>query len=401
MKKISSLKPIYNGGTVKKEKEVSDQPMTRFRRILFFTLIICLLLVAGYPPYPAFAISATAEYNGFTAVYNEDRTITIEGVSKSKAGGTIRIQIDKSPAREFIAEYFVNVGDDGRFKLETAPVDADAVSVFIYAEESVTYALGVRAPWLKPRVIEGPDTMRLDPSDPALQPSAITDTTSEIRAKWRQYAPAFDYATDPFLTAPVTDSPYASGQLKEQVLQDALNMTKFARYLAGMSEDIRLSPALIESAQHKVVVLENAYDPPNPHFPAKPADMSEAFYLASQGWTKSMRSFENLHYGRFPAEAVVSFMDDPGEHNRHTLGHRRAIMYPDISEVGFGYTENYMIMHLNAHQTSDSWPSGRDYVAWPSPGYFPTLFANFEMFSIMLNPDKYETIDPDSLVIEC
>jgi uncharacterized protein YkwD len=361
--------------------------------------IVCALAAAGSGPVSA-DFSETYENNGFRAVFNHDRTITIEGSAPYYAGGTVEIQLDNYMAGKMIRKYEADVAADGTFRLVTDPVQEDVVSVFVRALPDTTYWLGVRAPGTK-EIDRGPAIVRFGPFDPVLQYSHMEDNSSDIRAKWKQYAPVFADSSDPYVTEPVTHPPYASGQLKEQVLLDALNMTKFARYLAGLPEDIRLSPELTKSAQHKAVILERAYNPNDPHVPEKPGDMSEAFFQTGNIWNNPrVWAAENLHYQRLPVSAVVSFMDDPGENNRYSVGHRINILQPNLGEVGFGYTEGYTVMHMRMDEPANGWPEDLPFLAWPAPGYFPTLFANFEMLSIVLNPEQFAPVDPESLLIE-
>lgn len=347
------------------------------------------------------AISDQAENQGFTAVFHANRTITVEGTAESHANGMIELQFDNHQSLPFeqIIEQ-VKVDASGYFTYTTVPMVSNRVSVFVNTNQNLAYYLGVRSPDTLVQEQPGNSREQLKADDPRLATKVGDAGIADIRAKWKQYAPVFDYAGGVFLQEPQTSSPYQPGKLKEQVLTDALNMTKFVRYLGGVSETVQLDPALNESAQHKTVVLEQTYNPRDPHKPAKPANMEQAFFQIAEQWKNSGgRGFENLHYGLKPSAAVLSFMDDRGSQNRYNVGHRKAILQFGIEKAGFGYTNNYMLMHLNGN-SNPSWPDGREYVAWPAPGNFPTLLSDFEMFSIHLNPSRYAPIDQEHLRIE-
>ncbi len=347
------------------------------------------------------AISDKAENHGFTAVFHPNHTISVEGTAESHANGKIQLQFDSHeslPFEQIIVE--VTVDARGFFTYTTAPMVSDRVSVFVNTNQNISYYLGVRAPHTLVQESPGDSREQLTAGDSRLTAKVGDAGIAEIRAKWKQYAPVSTYTGSMFLQEPQTSSPYRAGKLQEQVLTDALNMTKFVRYLGGVSETVQLDPLLNESAQHKTVVLEQTYNPRDPHWPAKPADMDDSFFKISEGWLRSEgRGFENLHYGLIPSDAVRSFMDDWGSQNRYNVGHRKAILQFGLEKVGFGYTNNYMLMHLNSTQHAP-WPDGRDYVAWPAPGNFPTLLSRFEMFSIHLNPSRYAPIDQEHLRIE-
>jgi hypothetical protein len=379
--------------------------MKRFIRsasVFWGIFVFCLFAACMELSAATVNLKSSDSHHGITVTFNEDKTITVTGVSPRNAGGKIHVffQSYGYPA-QYLGEMYASVDAGGNVYGVSAPLNANAVSVFVEADPEATYVYMLKGPWFEIEPWDEPVVTELAPDDPALKKTVPPDTIPAIIAKWEQYKPRFDYSQTLYDTEPLLSVPYKAGKLKEQVLIDALNMTKFSRYLAGMSEGIRLSERLNETAGHKTVVLEKSYDPADPHHPKKPADMDSAFFNTAEGWRSLPgRGFENLHYKMTPKDAVVSFMNDRGQKNMYSVGHRRAILYPDLQEVGFGYTDNYTIMHMFGSGTSRSWPADRDYVAWPAPGNFPTLFADLQMYSLMLNPNKYAPVDPNRLRIE-
>jgi len=342
----------------------------------------------------AAGITNQATNHTFNAEYHDNGTVTVEGMSVTSAGNLLRIMI-QGPHENvtFSKDYHVQVDSAGAFSLTTEVLPVDSVNIYIYADQKAYY-LGVRDRSTLAAKPASEPLVDLKDGDPLLKPSVSLDSIPLIKQKWAAYAPVFHMSNgqSPYVQAPVLNSPYQAGALREEVLQDALHMTKFVRYLAGMSEDITLDPALSRSAQHKVVILEKTYNKDNPHYPVKPDDMDDSFYQVGD-----IREYENLHYGYDPANGVVSFMDDRGQRNQYSTGHRRAILMPNLQTVGFGYTENYMVMRLNPSNQEVAIP---DYTAWPSAGNFPIEMAGFEMFTLQLHPNKYAPIDPEQVTIE-
>ncbi|MFD0713112.1 S-layer homology domain-containing protein [Paenibacillus sp. GCM10027626] len=363
------------------------------RSAIILTMLASLFLLVQ----AASAEGVSTEYvnNTFKAVYHDDRTVTVEGTSEKNAGQSMRIMVQGPRGKvSFSKDYQVQADSKGYFKLVTEPLAVNSVNVFIYTNDNYSYYLGVRASEeLNPRPQEATMTT-LKNGDPALQNTVSPDSIAAIKQKWSQYAPVFNYDKEsPYVQMPVLKSPYEAGALKEQVLQDALNATKFMRYLTGLSENITLDPSLSQAAQHKVVVLEKTYNSKDPHNPAKPADMEDSFYQ-----TAKLNAYENLHYGYDPAGAVISFMDDRGDNNRYSLGHRRAILMPDLQAVGFGMTSKYTVMRLSIPFPQQM--ETPDYIAWPAAGNFPMEMSGFEMISVQLNPERFAPIDPETFRIE-
>jgi len=190
-----------------------------------------------------------------------------------------------------------------------------------------------------------------------------------------------------FITDPKITPPYAIGKVKKEVLQAGLDATNLVRYIAYLSDNVELTDDLSDLGQHGAVVL--AANNKLTHTPSKPAKMSEEFYNRAYKSTKTA----NIHWGTSkvrPFSAVFGFTDDSGPSNIDRLGHRRWILNPPFKKTGFGVTDHYIPM-----QVFDRSGSGfdYDYVAWPSPGVFPTnLISKNTAWHITLNPKKYDLV---------
>ena len=92
-----------------------------------------------------------------------------------------------------------------------------------------------------------------------------TRTAAEIQSRWRQLKPVF--SGSPYLVAPTLSAPFAAGSLNGAFLQDGLNSINYARYLAGLPDDVVLDATYTDRAQHGAVLLavgQFAHSQPQP-----------------------------------------------------------------------------------------------------------------------------------------
>lgn len=267
-------------------------------------------------------------------------------------------------------------------------------------------------------------------STPA-RPSAsepFSPTRDEIRAKWRQYAPTF--AGDPYVERPSPSAPYKTGQLDPGFIRDGLNMANFARFVAGLPDDLSTTDELNELAQHGAVLLHAVGL--LSHTPPKPSDMEEPFYETGYSSTAS----SNIATSKFSitgapldissllapgsdmtlAAMVLSYLRDEDDANVPQVGHRRWILHPPLQYIGFGFSHEVywegdweVFEQFSTMQVLDSsraQPFDYDYVAWPAAGYFPVeLFPVSEKYgsdpwSVSLHPDKYAEPDLNAITVK-
>lgn len=213
-----------------------------------------------------------------------------------------------------------------------------------------------------------------------------------IKQKWKQYKSSAFIA--PFETKPSVQAPYAAGKLSEEFLEDGLNRTKFVRFLAGLSEDVVLSPELVERGQHGAVLLAKTGF--LSHTPQRPKDMDQNFYKLAYKSTSTSNIHQSVGRSSSLSDAVTSFCDDSDPSNIDRVGHRRWVLNPPLKETGFGYASvgggqagaTYITMQV----IGEGCPEVVDiaYVAWPAAGYFPSnMFGPRQAWSISLNPKKY------------
>lgn len=235
-----------------------------------------------------------------------------------------------------------------------------------------------------------------------VQDTVSARTEQQLLEKWNKYLPLDIDRSKIYEVIPNISVPYSAGRLSEHVLQDGLNATNFARYLAGLPDDITLDYSIAEQQQAGAII--NAKNGSLSHSPDKPSDMSEAFYeLAST----SARS-SNLSAGRSTLYETVfyGYMSDNGNNNLDAVGHRRWIINPQMKKTMFGFATNstsiygsYSSMYA-FNRDRDSNEVQYEYIAWPSAGIFPTeIFRSSDPWSVSLNTDQYDKKNVDDIKV--
>ena len=207
-----------------------------------------------------------------------------------------------------------------------------------------------------------------------------TRSAAEVRARWRQLQPAF--SGSPYDVRPVLSAPYAAGSLKSGFLQDGLNSINYARYLAGLPDDVVLDPDYTSMAQHGAVLLAVGEFA---HSQSRPKSMNPKFYETANGATSS----SNIGWGYGTLWGFnFGCLNDEDTGNIDRLGHRRWLLNPAMKKTGMGM----------APSRTDTWVFDRsresapayDSVKWPSAGPFPIEMFGAEVpWSITLNPKLY------------
>jgi len=218
-------------------------------------------------------------------------------------------------------------------------------------------------------------------------------TEQELFAKWMMYLPIDIDRNHMFEVKPSYSAPYKAGKLKQNVLQDGLNATNFARYLAGLPDDVTLDYPLVEQQQAGAII--NSKITGLSHYPSKPSDMSDAFYELAATSAKS----SNLSGGRSSLYETIffGFMSDNGHNNLDAVGHRRWIINPQMKKTMFGYADNPSSTY-GTYFSMSAFDKDRnineveyDYIAWPSAGIFPSeMLLPSDPWSVSLNTSVYD-----------
>jgi len=221
-----------------------------------------------------------------------------------------------------------------------------------------------------------------EPADPVLR------TAEEIQEMWDALKPA--YKGPLFTEEPAATAPYRKGKLAGGVSMDALNMVNFIRYVAHLPLSAHIDAAYESAAQAAAVV--NAANGGISHAPEPPAGMPGELY--EEGYSGASTS--NLGYGYSSVIDSIrrGYMSDADLSNRSRVGHRRWILSPHLSPIGFGFAYSANGRPSTAMKVFGDYPSIPPYteIAWPAKGDMPASFVGAnDPWSISLNPDIYDT----------
>ena len=217
---------------------------------------------------------------------------------------------------------------------------------------------------------------------------------------------------DVYDETPSCEAPYATGKVKQEVLQQAADRLNLLRRIAGLPA-AELTSGLSENAQYGAVILTKIGK--NTHTPDRPGDMSRKFYQEAYSATSSSclahmgTNYTGLHPEKKtldgPAYAVDKLM---GDMLVPSLGHRRWLLSPRMGKTGIGYvgsitlTGNYTarVEEYTLIKVQDRSASCNDYnfIAWPASGNFPASLSG-AVWSISLNPQKFQQSKSGSVTI--
>ncbi len=202
---------------------------------------------------------------------------------------------------------------------------------------------------------------------------------------------------------PNLSAPYTSGKVDAVSIAAGLKCVNMYRKIAGLPPEVE-DPKWSESAQYGAALLAatNQFD----HHPKKAADMDQSFY--EKGYAATSSSNLSKIYGGTPflfpfSRAISGQIEDDGDSNRTSIGHRRWLLDPYATKIGFGAArKNASLYDIKVFgDDSSSAPSyDWDFISWPASGNFPLSEFNFEQaWTITLNNDKYALGDPGKVTV--
>lgn len=219
-------------------------------------------------------------------------------------------------------------------------------------------------------------------------------TMASVEALFDKYAPTFTGAR--FTEQSSHSNPYKAGTLSDGFLQDGLKAANLVRIMAGLPT-VTLDSNLTEKAQYgaSLSVATDQFT----HTPTKPSDMSEDFFQKAYDGTNNS-NLAGVPQNSTPSELADGVKQMTIDSGVSGVGHRRWILNPMLSKVGFGYDSKVNASNKNVvsgdvlmYVTDKSQLSkpDYDYIAWPSKGYYPISWVTPGMdWSVTLNPDKYQ-----------
>lgn len=149
------------------------------------------------------------------------------------------------------------------------------------------------------------------------------------------------------------------GAISALGLERTKNRINYFRNLVGIPNGIIFTETKNQKCQ-KAVLMMNAARALD-HFPT-----TDWLCSSPEGIEAAGKS--NLSYGAHSSASVPQYIRDAGSGNG-AVGHRRWILFPRAFEFGFGSTNWGTAMWvIGGNQNPEVYP---EYVAYPSPGYFP------------------------------
>lgn len=168
-------------------------------------------------------------------------------------------------------------------------------------------------------------------------------------------------------------SPYSSGSLSDDTLENALEVVNYIRYIAGL-DSVILNDTYNQYAQDACLI--NALNGSLSHYPEQPDGVSDELYTSA--YYGASRSNIGWGYSNIYTNIISGYMSDSDASNISRVGHRRWLLNPSLGEIGFGkvglFTATYVVDYSNTEATNTG-------VAWPATSMPLELFANDDPWS--------------------
>jgi hypothetical protein len=149
------------------------------------------------------------------------------------------------------------------------------------------------------------------------------------------------------------------GAVSADAIQDALRRTNLYRWMAGL-DPVTEDAVLDGKCQQGATLLRGLGYLTHQPEPGSPCYTSDGDVAC--GSSNICAGYPTL------ADAVDAYLADFGI---DTLGHRRWLLHPPLQKTGFGFVEGSGTFAVQWIIGSGS-PNLPAFVAWPSPGWFPT-----------------------------
>ncbi len=186
-----------------------------------------------------------------------------------------------------------------------------------------------------------------------------TPGVGEIIDRYEAYPWNLDVPNS-YSVEPSVKAPYLAGHLTDNSLENARNLLNFIRYVAGVPADVTLNEDYTEKAQ--AGALLNRVNGKLDHKPEKPEGFPEELYQTGYEGCSKGNLAAGSNYSNIAKSLLNGWMFDGDASNITTMGHRRWVLNPSMTQTGFGAVDSYSAMYA-----LDSKGSGiTDYVAWPA-----------------------------------
>lgn len=183
-------------------------------------------------------------------------------------------------------------------------------------------------------------------------------------------------------------APYKESTLTTNTKENALKLSNYYRWLAGLST-LSSSSSEVWSNAAKGAVLLHASD--FSHSSSRPKDMSEAFYRAAAEGTSSSSIAMNHYKNQYKIiDTIRLWMND---NDYMVTGHRNNFLTRNATKIAYGFFGNYVCQTVE--YTGDPNPLGTAVknneaaYAWPAAGDFPAEeLSKAANWTVNLNTDK-------------
>lgn len=212
-------------------------------------------------------------------------------------------------------------------------------------------------------------------------------TKADIIDRFMKATPT-DSSASLFSKKSSTKAPYKEAVLTSTTKKNALNLSNYYRWLAGLTQFSSSSNSTWTDASKGAVLLETSSFS---HTPSKPTKMSDSFYKAAYKATSSSSIAMNGAVNQNKLITTIrQFMNDTG----YTVpGHRNTFLTRNATKIAYGISSSCVCQTVE--YKGDPNPQGTATAnneaayAWPSAGYFPAEDLNKSAYwSVNLNTDK-------------
>ena len=208
--------------------------------------------------------------------------------------------------------------------------------------------------------VSSTDTKEVKASKPDNITGGLTVSSpseAEVKSYWKNYQSQASNKADFYglsLINPESEDIYSAnpsadlnnlslGALSKVAQLDALHIANTARYASGIKE---LTIGNQQAKYAQAATMINRLNLQIDHFPALPNGMESDLEIYTNGVNGAKNS--NLSSQLNVLESVVEYLqDDIGRDNQLEVGHRRWVLNPQSSSVGFGQTEEFNAMFVN------------------------------------------------------
>lgn len=155
-----------------------------------------------------------------------------------------------------------------------------------------------------------------------------------------------------------------SGTVSTAFQQDILRRINYYRVMTGLPGNVVLDPVKNQKSQAAALMMSA-----NNQLSHNPSSQWNCY--STNGDEAAGRS--NLHLGQFDADAVDTYIVDPGANNT-AVGHRRWLLYPPARSMGSGSIPGGNQRAANAIWVLGDYgtrPASPQWTSWPNRGHVP------------------------------